>query len=703
MASTDRFNRIATNNSRYSYATAYNANTKTISGRAPRGSQVPVYVDNTLNGTATADDSGLWALVLSGTIAPGQTVKTGNAVGNGVNQRIFTIPNPVTLTALSLAPKPPHARVQTPVIGQLFEAFIQGGSGGTFSVSGAGAPGLTVSGNLIYGYPVAAGAWNIAETLDTATNSPRTTNAVATTTNGSVVAPVAKHAFGNRMVLQTQAFVSITNQTNGAYHMVDVSPSWDTMSPQLSFAGFIANEIPLGNDYNVEGVWIEVVGTKYDLKVNGSTSFVVPNGGFVVTDEDDSIKIPANTVIRIGWANNAAIGLSRPSGGAVVLPTATYGTADGRGDMLIASGSSLLATAKANTTGNQVGVPGAALYYGAPIAACAKPDGAAAIAAAKSVLVVGDSIGWGANDNAFFYGMTAAEGGAQGYVSRGLGDTTNGRIPRINLCVPGTRYPDLGVGNPAESGSGGTTVKGFGVRAAILAAMGNPFSTIICEMGINTVSNETGTAQQIADNTRAKALAAWTYLKTLGNKKLIQTTMTPQTQSVTDGGATNYFKWSSADETKQTRGADGAHVALDAYIVSKPAPLDAVIDVRPYLESSSGSRKWSRPANQQGTLTAAVSANATTFQMTGWLPSLGDAIIMTPGDTTDTTDSPVIVAVSGNASASTITVRNSSQITKAHASGDAVIGIFTNDGTHTTTQGARAAKQAIIASKSLIV
>lgn len=182
MASTDRFNRIATNNSRYSYATAYNANNKTLSGRAPRGAQVPVYVDNTLNGTATADESGNWSLVLSGTINPGQAVKTGNATGNGVNQRNFTIPTAPALGALSLSAYAPFSRVHTPTIGEYFAARIAGGSGGVLSLSGAGSAGLSISQNyIISGYPTTAGPIDVIETLGTASNSPRTTSAITTT------------------------------------------------------------------------------------------------------------------------------------------------------------------------------------------------------------------------------------------------------------------------------------------------------------------------------------------------------------------------------------------------------------------------------------------------------------------------------------------------------------------------------------------
>jgi len=187
MASTDRFNRIATNNSRYSYATAYNVNNKTLSGRAPRGAQVPVYVDNTLNGTATADESGNWSLVLNGTINPGQTVKTGNTTGNGVNQRNFTIPAAPALGALSLSAYAPFARVHTPIVGEYFAARIAGGSGGTLTLGGAGSAGLSISQNyIISGYPTATGPIDVIETLGTASNSPRTTSAIATTTSGTV-------------------------------------------------------------------------------------------------------------------------------------------------------------------------------------------------------------------------------------------------------------------------------------------------------------------------------------------------------------------------------------------------------------------------------------------------------------------------------------------------------------------------------------
>lgn len=534
--------------------------------------------------------------------------------------------------------------------------------------------------------------YRLTETFGSSKNPVKVTEFDVVWTDPSVI---AKHAFGQRMVLPTQRFQSVTNITHHAANMVEISPPWDTWCPQYAFAGWYNNEINVGNDVNYEGAWIGVNGVNYDLLVNGQQAFIVPDGGFVVTDEN-MIRIPANSVVRKGYANNAPVGSYRPMGGPINLPIATYSTTQGYGDAIFNGGSSQLAAAKANTTGSGSATPGSGNWYGAPVAATAKPDGIAAIAAARSVTLVGDSVGWGANGNGFAYGINAAEYGAQGYIMRGLADPANGRIPVINFCVPGTRYPDLGPGPTGEA-----TVNGFAKRAAILAALGFPSSTIICEMGINTVANETGTAQQIADNTRAKALAAWQYLKTLGNRKLIQTTMTAQTLSVNDGGSTNYWRWTSADESKQTRGADGAHVALDNYIMSKPAPLDDVIDIRPYIESSPGSRKIKVPPNQIGTTTAAITAADTTFQMTGWLPKPGDAIVIEPLEATSNYDTPIIIAVTGNATACTVTVR-SGQMTKSHASGIEVRGANSNDGTHYTTQGEQTCKYGIIDNKAKI-
>ncbi|WP_156420091.1 hypothetical protein [Aureimonas sp. N4] len=496
------------------------------------------------------------------------------------------------------------------------------------------------------------------------------------------------HSFNSRLAFNNgviQASVAVLE--NSADIITMISPPWDCKCPRFWFGGFYGKtgtgETAVGNDVNYELALIEINDVKYTLPSGGSEAFVVPNGGFKGTDINE-IKIPANSTVRVGWALNVAPGGSYPSTAGIRVPASVFATASGRGDAGSANATSRKSFLQTNTTGTAAATRDNAIV-GAPVAITCLPDGAAAIAAAKSAVVLGDSIGWMQNDFQAGFGITSADFATQGYVNRGLSRPTKGRIPFTNLCVPGSRFRDLTL----SGGGGEAGTAGFAMRKALLEAAGYPFSTRLVQMGINTVSNDA------AALTLTKAAEAFAFVATLGGngRKTLATTLTPQTVQLND---TN---WTSANEASQTRASDGGHAAYDDWIMGRPFNVDGVIDVRPAFEGPAGARKWGVPANNSGTLSADVAVGANSMTLS-FKPTEGDTLVIDAGISASV-ETFIVTTVSG--SAAPFTVGRKGTFTKAHTTGAAVAGTYTSDGTHTSRQSSVAGAIFLDASKSLIV
>lgn len=449
------------------------------------------------------------------------------------------------------------------------------------------------------------------------------------------------------------------------------SPPYPVVSPRFVFPGFICQssvgEVDLGNDLPIEAAWFEPVvgGQSYQLSFGGSNAGTIPDGGFLVSDEN-SIVIPPNTEYRI----RAAFGPVPLNG---YYPSGSYTIQEGKlegGTANSASRATLVSTAYPTVAaGYNVGS-----QYG-PCLMVAKGWERAGRPAV--VLGVGDSIGWGdANHNS-----VNATDGVFGYIGRGMNSDVGGRTPFANWCVPGTRFSGLAEVNTTDAQSG------FARRAAILRALDFPYTTIVCEMGINTVANAVGAnATAKAQFVRDQAFAAWTYLKTLGGKWLAQTTMTPQTAALDEvGQAANFLQWTSTDVSKQYKVSDAEHVALDDYILTKPAPLDAVIDVRPFfqVDTGTGIRKWKAP-NLTYTLTAdAASGQATFTASSSVAPKVGEQIVFEPGSSANF-EIGYVRTVTGTGP---YTVTMKANLTKAHLTGTTARPAYTLDGTHPGQEG----------------
>lgn len=447
------------------------------------------------------------------------------------------------------------------------------------------------------------------------------------------------------------------------------SPPYPVVSPRFVFPGFICQssvgEVDLGNDLPLEAAWFEPVvgGQSYQLSFGGSNAGTIPNGGFLVNDEN-SIVIPPNTEYRI----RSAFGPVPLNG---YYPSGSYTMQEGKleaGTTNSTSRASLVASAYPTVAaGYNVGS-----QYG-PCLMVAK--GWERAGRPPVVLGVGDSIGWGdANHNS-----VNAVDGVFGYIGRGMNSEVGGRTPFANWCVPGTRFSGLAEVNTTDAQSG------FSRRAAILRALNFPYTTIVCEMGINTVANADGAnATARAQFVRDQAFAAWTYLKSLGNKWLAQTTMTPQTAAIDDPSQTvNSLQWTSTDTTKQYRVSDNEHVVMDGYIMTKPAPLDAVIDVRPYFQADAGAgaRKWKAP-NLTYTLGADAAAGQAVFTSNA-APPVGAQLVFEPGVLANY-EVGYVKSVTGTGP---YTVTMKGNLAKAHLSGTTAKAAYTIDGTHAGQEG----------------
>jgi hypothetical protein len=402
--------------------------------------------------------------------------------------------------------------------------------------------------------------------------------------------------FGNRLVFPNGISPSTGAQYGGNW-MVVQAPPWDTVSPRLGFVGFYGltanGETAIGNDVPYEAALIEINDTKYYLPAAtgqdtaSAHAFTVPNGAHLWTAEN-AIFIPANAIIRIGWADAQPSTANNRVSGVPAAGASIFATASGRGDFGSLASTSRLSAIVANTTGT-IAAPGLGTsgsnFSGAPAAMVARPATAADAAKARAVLGVGMSIDWGRNHQDAFYGTDAAHSMAYGGFGYGFADPANGRVPYAAFSVPGSRALDI-----TNAGSPGNAANGWSRRDAFFAAVGYPWTHAIMGGPINDIA-----AYSLATVT-ANIDAALAAMKARGGRKMILTTARPQTNTLEETGtagpgAANGFLFTGGDN-HQFRGADSVHAAYDTYAMAKPANVDFVLDIRPAHESSAGSRKW---------------------------------------------------------------------------------------------------------------
>jgi len=523
---------------------------------------------------------------------------------------------------------------------------------------------------------------------------PEASNQIRNTINGALQIGRPLLSSSRLQVLSARAQVTSAD----IYKMriiAETSAPWQEYGKSFAFAAWYGNEQPLGNDWPIKAAMVEIGDKQYPLTVNGQEVFTVPDGTAVWTDELP-VVIPANAVIRIGVADELAVGQYRPSQGPVYLPRSVVGTSSNRGDAINTSATvSQVANLKANTGEFFTNTPGVVSFDSLPILSTSRPYGAVANLIASAILSVGDSIEWGDRSQGMPFGITADELGATGFLQRAYNTLPGGRIPFGSMGVPGTRLLDLTL-NPTPVG---VAIKGFDKRRALLEAKGWPFDVILCEMGLNSATN--GNATTVV----ADAKAAHAQLKTMGGKRVIQTLLLPCSFSKDEGtNADNNFLWSSADASKQVRQASSSIDAFNNYIIGTPTDVDGYIELASVIESSLGSGKFGFVRGQQGRITADAASGQKNVTV-NFLVQPGDAIILNPGDSAQVEAKDIQAVVDNGNGTWALTFRQN--LTRAHtANADTSVitaaGVYTFDGIHMVTQAARRLKERVRSNAALL-
>ncbi len=406
-----------------------------------------------------------------------------------------------------------------------------------------------------------------------------------------------------------------------------------------------------------------VTGTLYRLTFNGRTTATLDPGGRITADPL-GISVAKGDVVAIRTFLSA---------GTAYTTRTTQGTTNhGWGGFT--------ATTDLTAPGSAAIPDSTGQYYG-PAALLGRPQGANT---AKSTLIVGDSIAWGAGDKAY-YTIPALGGGNQGFLMRAL----TGKSGTLSLAVGSDQASYL------QSNGG--------FRRLSLAPLCN---SAIIEMGTNDVTlGATATAVETMN------LNIATDLRRLGIGKVFVTTFMPRTTS-TDGWATTtnqtpisseaqrvaYNTWVRAncpiDPSTLVPVGVGTSGALLAGQFGHP--FTGFFDTCAKVESSLNSGKW-LPANRIATGSIASGGGALTSSTANFLTANQEV-----GGDQGTAFSLVGAGASGAMLFATLAVVNNSTtvlIDKFVGTGvtDAVlaIGIMTSEGIHPSPHAHYLAAQAI--------
>ncbi len=484
----------------------------------------------------------------------------------------------------------------------------------------------------------------------------------------------------NPVIINTRLALSNQVSTGSLYYAgveTLVSPPWASTNLSVVFAGIYGKsgvgETAIGNVKHYDDAWIEIAGTKYTMQVATSPTFDMASGGFAWTD-NLPIILPANTVYRLGWALHVDSTTSNvDDGGPLAMPKSYIQTADGSGDYQNRGASSLAAATRAST-GNIASIVNVGYNFpGAPIGIVGTPATQADYAQIRAVVISGMSIDWGANAASvgFAAGQDPMQGGFGG-IMRGLASTAHGRVPFMNLAVPGTRLGDLS--SPGIDGQAGWTV-----RANILAAKGNPFTRWVFGGPINdiTVSGRTPAQQTAIVDT---AIAA---MNSRGGRPGTLLSVRPNNYSYTSGSPNGWGWTHSGTDQGSSAGGNTSWTAVNNYILSKPAGVDQVLNVYSAGGDTGTIGNW-RIDGKKYTIAAAASGQKTvTFTPVsgGPAPVLGEEIWLNPQQATGAGEKFVVLTVTANGDG-TYTATQRSNLAFTYTAGLAAQEIYTDDGVH---------------------
>lgn len=234
-----------------------------------------------------------------------------------------------------------------------------------------------------------------------------------------------------------------------------------------------------------------------------------------------------------------------------------------------------------------------------------------------AMIVVGDSIGFGANESAI--PALWSNRGAFGYIGRGLDDATaTKRIANANFCVPGSK--------PLDWQTRANWAKKLDALVAVHAATGDwPFDEVISQHGTNSIAGATSYATLLAG-----MQAYYTLMRTEWGKPIIQAELLAKA-TTTDGFATlgNQVNQSQDAYPAGQRwllnaaiGTDG--VADPAAALRASGHIDGSFAAWPYGSYDSGANRGKLKLKTfTTTLAASAAQNAVSFSMTA-APTVGD-------------------------------------------------------------------------------
>lgn len=282
-------------------------------------------------------------------------------------------------------------------------------------------------------------------------------------------------------------------------------------------------------------------GTFHQFKVNGAASFTVSRLTLFTDTDALGVHIPAGTDFWINVWADAGSGNFYP-----------VGVAQGRSALDgYESGASLTDKTMAGGTGT---TGGSSTYSASMLIG-------ETISPAPVAVILGDSIGWGANDRTTASGDAYGNGG---YLERLLAAAG---INTLNLAAPSTQAQNIAVAGRARQ------------RFALLEGLS--ITAIVNQWGRNDFTNGRTAAQVIADQATVNAM-----LRTMCDR-VVMSTVTPRTTS-TDG-------WTTAgNQAFPSAGQESERVAYNDALRSGWAGLGAtgLLDAADAAETARNTGLW---------------------------------------------------------------------------------------------------------------
>jgi hypothetical protein len=442
--------------------------------------------------------------------------------------------------------------------------------------------------------------------------------------------------------------------------------------------GAVPNEVKPGNPITIDFVSLFTatagVGYVATAQFGGVKAAVIGDGGYAITDPLPAL--PNGGFVRSSVT--VALGQSRP----------------GSYQFNATAGERHQATAAVDAAKETAGSPSNAGSINGSL------YGAAAVlvpwTGKPAALLLGHSILRGQDDQYRFLADPRAL--ITGWMKRGMDDAGVSGNDR------------MGIGDFSGSGTTATDTMGivpgdgkFGYRYAVLNAIRTmnggawPFTVVVSEHGENDRVYITD-----APSWKAVMQTWWQWCKTtFPNVPLAQATLNRRAQDT-------LYRHTRSDtqtfsDSKDGPGPNDVRSQVQAYILSKPHPLDSVIDARAYMEDQTTHDRWPLTGYAKaggGVIT--VKNSTTSYRITkgpnGEVPRVGEYLVFSPGDATlnDISANTTIQTVTDNGDG-TVTVTLIGNPPKTHNVGETSSSANTSDGTHPCTalhQDAKAAPAA---------